>query len=50
MKSSFESRAKKFPRFLHELDVDLDVDVEDAEIAMDPSWIEFRRSRRIVEC
>ena len=48
--SSFELRARNFPRFLHELDVDLDVDVKDAEIAMDPSWIEFRQSRRIVDC
>ena len=29
MKSSFESRAQNFPRFFHELDVDLGVDVKD---------------------
>ena len=49
LKSSFESRAQIFSCFLHELDVDLDVDVEETEVAMHPVRIESCRTRLIVD-
>ena len=49
LKSSFDSRARIFSCFLHELDVDLDVDVEETEVAMHPNRIESCQSRRTVD-
>ena len=49
LKSSFEARARFFSYFLHELDVDLDVDVEETEVAMHPVRIESCQSQWIVD-